>query len=93
MSLGLRYCKNHPHIPLILVNGARTVYWKCDADEGCLYTEQPQFSGKPKVIAVNGKSVRPGGRGSNGRGGRVAKYYGSYVEERAIGRVDGTDDE
>jgi len=53
-GLGLRYCPQHPTVPLVLatVNGA--TFWRCEHDDGCTHSEPILKRGAQKVVAVNG---------------------------------------
>ena len=56
-SLGLRWCKNHPEVPLILVARRGKAFWACEADGGqCQYTENAYRPHGP-VVAVNGRDT------------------------------------
>jgi hypothetical protein len=88
MSLGLRYCPNHPGEPLMLVSTASGTWWRCEHPSGCAYTEDA-LSGPRSAVAVNGRAFRARRSGRDA----VRTHGGSSVEYDAIARQDQIDTE
>lgn len=91
-GLGLRYCPNHPAVPLVLVSTGSGTYWRCEHASGCAHTENAESRRRTprRVVAVNGKLL-PGGRSATT--GRVHTSGGSSVERDAIAHQEHVDRE
>lgn len=56
-GLGLRYCQNHPEIPLVLVSNGQGNFWACEHPDGCQYTES-LVPGSQRPVSPMGRVIR-----------------------------------
>lgn len=72
MSLGLRFCPQHPTQPLMLVSRRTGLYWHCEHASGCAHTESVFSAKRSKqpVREINGHGIPHGrNRGAHGLAG------------------------